>query len=181
MSTKSRQAGKQSLDKNRLMQFLKYEPNTGIFTWLVKRGKAKKNDIAGHKQCMQDENTYLRIMIDSRMYLCHRLAWLYVYGEWPKNHIDHINHLKSDNRIANLRDVTRAENSENQAKAQKSNKSSGVLGVRVKTGREHYKNPFAASIKVRGINKHIGNFPTAEEAHSAYLEAKRKFHKGWTI
>ena len=100
----------------------------------------------------------------------HRLAWLYVYGEWPHQQIDHIDGNKLNNRIENLRDVSPYANNENLHNPKKHN-STGVLGVRKRGNKYH------SRIVVNGIEKHLGTFPTAAIAHQAYIDAKRKYHK----
>ena len=114
------------------------------------------------------------ISIDGRKHLAHRLAWLYVNGYCPPGDIDHINGDRAANRISNLRLATRSENLQNQSKAQKHNKT-GLLGV------SHRRGKFRAQIRVDGKKMHIGTFPTPEEAHTAYLEAKRQFHPFGTL
>jgi HNH endonuclease/AP2 domain len=103
------------------------------------------------------------------------VAWLIVYGAWPSKNIDHINGVKTDNRIANLRDVSQSINGENRAAPRKSTRS-GFLGVtKDKDGK------FRAQISVGGKNTHLGVFAVAEEAFAAYLSAKRRLHVGCTI
>lgn len=95
-----------------LKERLTYNPQTGVFIWNSSniKGHVKKGKIAGSK----DSRGYIKIQIDRKDYTAHRLAWLYEYGEWPKYTIDHINRIKYDNSINNLRDVTQAENNKNQ-------------------------------------------------------------------
>lgn len=107
--------------------------------------------------------------------MAHRLAWLYVYGEWPNGDIDHIDGDRLNNRIANLRDVSRRVNLENQRRPKACNKS-GFLGV--KTFRDQR---FQARIQVRGVQLHLGTFDTPHEAHAAYVAAKRNLHQGCTL
>ena len=107
-------------------------------------------------------------------YYIHRIAWLYVYGCWPNNHIDHINGNPDDNSIENLRDVSRKVNLQNMRKATKSSKT-GILGVSESAGR------FRASIRIDGKAKYLGSFDDAKTAHAAYIDAKRKYHEGCTL
>ena len=113
--------------------------------------------------------------IDSKVYKCHRLAWLYITGNWPIGQIDHKNGNRSDNRFDNLRDVAKQQNTENQRKAQRRNKSTNVLGT-WKNG-----NGFAARISHNHTKIHLGTFTTLEEASAAYVTAKRLLHLGCTI
>ena len=147
-----------------LKQPLNYDEETGIFTWVVNRGSAKKGMIAGTLS-----GGYMRIQICGKIYASHRLAWVFVYGVWPKNDIDHINCVKSDNRICNLREATRSENQQNFHKAHLDS-ASGLLGA------SHYKGRWIAQIQFGGRKKYLGHFSTKEEAHTAYLIEKRKLH-----
>ena len=115
---------------------------------------------------------YVAIRLDDTLYTAHRLAWLYVNGEWPAEQIDHINRDRADNSITNLRSVTNAENAQNQrARANKS----GFAGVRKEN------NKWLAEIKVNYKPIRIGLFETPEAAHEAYVAAKRKFHVKSTL
>jgi hypothetical protein len=159
------------LTVERLREVLRYEPDTGDFFWRAKIGrKIVVGQKAGSFHCQR----YIAISIDNKDYLAHRLAWFYVHGVMPEKDIDHINMVRHDNRIENLRSVNRSVNMQNQKKPLKNNKL-GFLGV------HKYKDRFIASITVTGIPKHLGIFSTPELAHAAYIEAKRKHHAGCTI
>ena len=145
-----------------VLEVLKYDPDTGIFTWRTNekvykrvRGKvAGTLDISGHRQ----------IRINGIRYFAHRLAWLICEGEDPGSlEIDHINGLRDDNRRENLRVVTRSENQHNRRSARG-----------YSFHKRHKK--WIARIKLNGKNRHIGYYSTKEEARAAYLEAKAKFH-----
>jgi len=112
------------LTQKRLKELLNYDPETGVFTWISRRGSKAAGSVAGTPHYKQG---YIRIKIDGEMYSAHRLAWLYVYGEWPKHETDHINHDRQDNRIENLRSVTRHQNARN--RTLRSDSTSGVVGV----------------------------------------------------
>lgn len=110
--------------------------------------------------------------------LVHRLAWMLVNGPIPEGmQVDHINCDRKDNRLANLRLVTHTENQQNQRRAHRTNKGTGLMGTYLerRTGR------FVAHIKNSGVTIHLGTFRTAEEAHEAYLAAKRRLHRTCTI
>jgi excinuclease UvrABC ATPase subunit len=112
------------LTQERLKELLHYDEETGVFTWLNSpRNNVPSGSIAG----TIDKKGYVRILYSKKLYLAHRLAWLYVHGNFPKNDIDHINGNPTDNRICNLRPVTRKQNMENK-KIYKTNKS-GYSGV----------------------------------------------------
>jgi hypothetical protein len=147
---------------------LHYDLETGIFTWIANHGKVKPGMIAGTK----NSKGYIQVAIFKKIYLAHRLAWFYIHNEWPKNEIDHINGIKNDNRLSNLRDIFHCENNQNINKPQKNNKT-GYLGVSFMKNRNKYQ----AQICINGKTKHIGLFDTAEEAYNEYIKYKRKNHK----
>lgn len=161
---------KTALTAERARALLKYNPRTGALTWKVDKGRARAGDPAGHL----DSSGYVKLRIDQAPYWAHRVIWLIVTGEWPKEVIDHRNCVRSDNRWRNLRDVSRSTNQQNQRRAHRNSKT-GVLGVhRCREG-------FAASITVRGVVKQIGVHSTPEAAQRAYKTAKRHLHAGCTI
>jgi hypothetical protein len=161
-----------NLNAARVRELLDYDPDTGLFRWRVDRRKTRAGSIAG---CAYPSG-YIRIKIDMRECLAHRLCWLYVTGAWPVGQIDHRDGDKANNRFANLRDVTRSVNAQNQRKAQANNQA-GLLGVR----RCHKR--WRATIRIPGEprQRHLGTFTSAQEAHAAYLEAKRRHHHGNTL
>ena len=163
-----------SVTADRLRELLAYDAKTGQFFRLTDGGRGvKAGEVAG---CIQKSSGYRYISLDGKRMLAHRLAWLHFFGEWPKRQIDHINGVRDDNSIGNLRDVSISVNQQNRRKAS-ANNLAGFLGVRVhkRTGR------YTAAIRVDGPARHIGYFSTAEEAHSAYIQAKREYHEGCTI
>lgn len=112
------------LTQERLKELLHYDQDTGVFTWLI---SPRNNVFIGSVAGRTDRKGYIRISYQKTPYQAHWLAWLFVYNKWPDNEIDHINGNPSDNRISNLRDVTRKQNMENK-KIYKNNKS-GYSGV----------------------------------------------------
>lgn len=160
-----------SVTAARLRELLKYDPETGVFVSLTNRGRnTTEGRIAGGRR----PNGYLVIRLDGVQHRAHRLAWLYMTGEWPEHEIDHINGDRADNRFANLRDVTRTVNQQNLRVAHRSSKS-GLIGAWKR------RNRWMAAIRVDGKQICVGQFDTPEEAHSAYLAAKRRLHAGNTI
>jgi hypothetical protein len=160
------------LTVEQLKDTLDYDADTGVFVWKIRPSKAvKAGDVAG---CTEKRIGYITIGIAKRIYKAHRLAWLYVYGSWPKGLIDHINGNKADNRIENLREVFADGNSQNVRKPNRRNKS-GFMGV------IWFQNKWRASVSVNGKSKWLGDYSTPEEAHQVYLEAKRKYHAACTI
>ena len=156
------------VSSDRLKQLLSYNETTGIFTRIVGRGNRRAGSEAGGKNI---SDGYHRIYVDGYLYRTHRLAWLYVYGEWPDDQIDHINQNKADNRICNLRAVTRSENQKNYPK--KKNNKSGVTGVYRRYNR------WVAQIGVNGTKIHLGCFHDIADAAEArkMAEIKYGFHK----
>lgn len=169
---------KADLTAEQLRELLNYAPETGIFTWAVAGRGRNVGSPAGSK----DHRGYIQLSLGPRkarlrIYM-HQAAWLYVHGYWPVQDIDHINHDKSDNRIENLRELSRSLNQQNQIRPHANNKT-GFLGVYAnKPGR---KKPYLATIFVKGRHVHLGAFDTAEEAHAAYVEAKRRLHPAGTL
>lgn len=159
------------MNQDRLKEMLIYDPTTGVFRWRVRpNGRICVGDEAGNVHV----KGYRYIQLDRRLYFAHRLAWLYMTGEWPKGQVDHKNARRDDNRWKNLRDVTREVNAQNRRTASVKN-SAGLLGVS-----KHY-GKFQATIFVGGKNRHLGTFVTAETAHAAYVGAKRRLHEGNTL
>lgn len=149
-----------------LRSILHYSPETGIFTRKVSTSnRVKVGDVAGS----QDGHGYLNIRVCSRKYQAHRLAWLYVYGEWPEDQLDHINRNRSDNRIANLREVTNKQNHQNRSKP--SNNTSGHPGV------SWYKqnSKWVAHIMHNYKLIHLGYFTDVEEAVAARKAAEKLY------
>lgn len=155
------------LTQEYLKSIINYDEISGIFTWKVQKGKRVKiGDIAG---CLDKNKKYLKFNIDRKSYLTHRLAWLYVYGEFPKNMIDHINGIKSDNRIENLREATRAENNWNTPK-RKTN-TTGYKCVYEESGK------FVARCSINGTKFYLGRFDLAEDASNSFIEFSKIHHK----
>lgn len=102
-----------NLTQERLREFLHYDPESGAFWWKVPSSIRARGERAGS---LAGASGYRRISIKKKSYAAHRLAWLYIYGTWPTNEIDHINGVRDDNRIKNLRDVSGAENLANREK-----------------------------------------------------------------
>jgi hypothetical protein len=155
-----------------LRQMVRYDPDTGIFTWAVPRKAMKAGDRAG-----SEVGRYVRISLFDRPHSAHRLAFLYMTGAWPDRAVDHINGDKHDNRWCNLRHADATINAQNVRKPSKRSRL-GLLGV---SPPQRGRTQFKASIQVDGKSVHLGYHDTAEEAHEAYLKAKRSLHAGATI
>jgi hypothetical protein len=154
------------LTQQRLHELLKYDPETGVFTWNVTRSNMR----AGTRAGTYDKRGYLRISIDEKIYGGHRLAWLYVYGAWPTDVIDHINRNTGDNRLCNLRDTDRCVNNQNAC-----TRKDSPVGIRGVT-RHPYSNKWRARIQANGKKMHIGTFDTVEAAAAAYAAAAYALH-----
>lgn len=167
---------KADLTAARLRELLQYNPETGEWLRLQASGKRlTRPDSVGPVRGQGNWLGYKQISVDGHQYQAHRLAWLYMVGQWPNGQIDHINGDGKDNRWSNLRDVEPRVNTQNQRTARKDNRL-GLLGVYPNHNR------FMARISTpEKRNKYLGTFDTAEEAHEAYLKAKRQFHEGCTI
>ena len=150
----------------RLHELLAYAPESGVFTWRVKRGCRPQGSTAG----TPDGKGYLLIRIDGISYKAHRLAWLYVNGELPTDGIDHINRNKSDNRIANLRLATQMQNLQNQSISIRN--TSGFQGVSWHSLRKKW----MAEIAVNRKKYHLGLFVNISDAIFARHSAKEKLH-----
>lgn len=110
----------ESVSHERLLYLLDFDSETGVFKWKVKNRRSKYP--AGSEAGCLKSFGYVCIKIDGLEYKAHRLAWFYVHGKWPDGDIDHVNRVKSDNSIKNLRDVTDYENMQNRV-ALKNSKS----------------------------------------------------------
>lgn len=149
-----------------LRQLLRYEPETGKLYWLERPDAPAWNraHAGGEALTFKMSNGYLSGTVLARTVWAHRVAWAVHYGAWPEHQIDHINGDKTDNRIANLRDVTDAENKRNSPRYR--NNTSGVSGVRWHEGRKQWR-AFLAK-------RQIGSFADYESAVAARLRAERE-------
>lgn len=171
---------KDDISAEELRKLLRYEPETGKLFWLprpadmfasVRDANAWNARFAGSEAFIStDKDGYRRGAIFCRRHFAHRIIWLFVYGEWPVEQIDHINGDTSDNRLENLREATRSENSMNQRRP--SNNTSGFKGVYWHKKRHEWR----AAIQVYGVKKHLGVFNSAEDAYDAYVSAAKVHH-----
>lgn len=148
-----------------LHQMLKYNKDTGIFNWKISPSRiVKKDSQAGNIR----KDGYIQIKIKGKMYLAHRLAWIYEYGIFPEDYIDHINHDRADNRIQNIREVSRFDNNRNQSI--RSDNTSGVTGVYF----DKSQNKWRASINGKYGKVYLGIFSSKDEAIVAILVARKE-------
>tara|TARA_R110000868_G_scaffold82690_4_gene233399 strand:- start:267 stop:758 length:492 start_codon:yes stop_codon:yes gene_type:complete len=150
-----------------IRELFNYEPDTGLFTWRNKPPQSRKQtDETG---C--NTGRYFYVHIKNKNYAVHRLIWLHVYGQFPKDCIDHIDGNGLNNKLSNLREATIKQNSHN-VKGPQKNGTSGYLGVWL----DKRKNKWIARICVDGKKKRLGNYQTPELAYEAYITAKRELH-----
>lgn len=156
-----------TITAERLRALLDYDPQTGIFTWkIVTSNRVKVGDVAGSKRL----NGYCSVHLDGRAYLSHRLAWLYMTGNWPTHHVDHINGDPLDNRFANIREASDTQNKQN-SRTRKDNRS-GIKGAFF----HKQTRKWASAIRLNGKSKYLGLFETAEDAHAAYCKAAKELY-----
>lgn len=147
-------------------ELLSFDSDAGTFQWKVNRGGAVR---AGDAAGTVNKEGYVRILVAKRSYLAHRLAWLFVHGEWPSGMLDHANLNRRDNRLSNLRIADLTLNAANTPLRRDS--TSGLKGAywNRRAGK------WQSSIKVRGKSHHLGMFASKHEAHQAYVTAANKF------
>jgi len=149
-----------------LKKELHYNSKTGVFTRLVNINCGTKiGDIAGHLNA----RGYIEISVKGKSYRAHRLAWFYVYGVWPKDHLDHINHDFSHNPIDNLREANAQENGRN--RSLNKNNLSGIPGV-LWMKRD---NKWWSRIVVSGKTLHLGSFDDFFKACCTRKSAENKY------
>jgi hypothetical protein len=148
-----------------LKEALSYDPASGEFTWLKGGfGKAKQGEVAGRML----NSGYWQLFFRGKAHSAHRVAFLFVTGDWPSRNVDHIDGNRSNNAWANLRECSTAENHQNR-KIPVTN-TSGYMGVFLDSGR------WRARIRAGGKRISLGFFESRELASQAYLEAKSKLH-----
>jgi hypothetical protein len=174
-------AEREALTAAYLRSILHYDPETGVFTWRerprehfkTKRTHSRCNTMyAGSRAGSVNKLGYRVIGIGKRKYAEHRLAWLYMKGEWPILDIDHDNGLTADNRWKNLREATESQNAMN-AKIRRDNKTGvkGVYPIKCSGATKYAVNVTANRKRVR-----IGTFDTFEEAVKRRIEASSRMH-----
>jgi hypothetical protein len=154
------------ITQKELKEILNYNSESGIFTWknIVKPARKKVGDVAGGL-CLG----YVVIGINGKIYRAHRLAWLYIYGKWPNDQIDHVNGIKNDNRLCNLRECNQSKNNYNR-KMQKNN-TSGIKGVC------KHKDKWMVQFKINKNVMYFGTYDDIEFAELVANEVRAKYHK----
>lgn len=153
------------LTVERLREVLHYEPATGVFTWQVRLGHQGP---VGSRAGSIYANGRRYIAIDKRRHFASRLAWLFVHGRWPIGQIDHVNCVRNDDRIDNLREATPAQNIANRSVTKRSH--TGIKGV------GHHGRGYRARIRVNDTLIALGTFKTPERASEAYADAARQHY-----
>lgn len=168
----SRERSIYKLDLDRLQEVLDYDPETGVFVWLMRL--SPRGGIGKRAGCV-NKSGYRRIAIDKKVYMASHLAWLYFYEEPPEEGkvVDFVNLDKDDTRICNLRLATYEENARNQSL--RADSSTGLKGA-VRFNSPRNKKRYRSSIRVGGKKIHLGQFDTPEEAHEAYSKKVKELH-----
>ena len=147
-----------------LRKLLSYDPETGAFVWIAPRSRQLK---PGQRAGCKGKNGYLSIRINDKLMYCHRLAWLYMTGEWPPSQVDHVNGDRSDNRWDNLRN---ASNDQNQMNCKPKRDRAGHLkGAFFDKSRMRW----VSHIRVNGKLMWLGRFNCPTAAHFAYCRAAK--------
>lgn len=150
----------------RLREILHYNPDTGEFTYLVKHSLRSRAGLVTKGSA--NGNGYFRLRIDGHLRYVHRLAWLYMTGQWAEVEIDHINGDGTDNRFCNLRLATRSQNARNTTI--RSDNRSGFRGVHWNSQVRKWQ----AEIKIGKRRLYLGRFSTPEAGREAYCKAARE-------
>jgi len=155
---------KDDIEVERLRSLLRYEPESGLLYWNVTGGSRQAGSVAGTLR----KQGYVNVCIGGRFYRAHRVAFALHHGRWPLGEIDHLNRVRNDNRICNLRECTKSENGRN--KSVYKNTASGIRGV----GWDRQRNKWKASLYQEGKKISLGRFSTAEEAEQCVIAATNK-------
>jgi hypothetical protein len=151
-----------------LRTFVRYDQDTGNFVWLVKRPGNNFSGVGKVAGRISNQG-YVQVQINGRRYQGHRLAWLYVRGEWPSGEIDHINGCKADNRFVNLRSATRSQNQANNSVSLRNRSGRKGVGWNAKVGK------WQVQIGVRGKIIYLGLFDDIDMASNVYAKAATSF------
>jgi hypothetical protein len=166
-----------------LCELLEYCPDTGLLTWKARTEKWFKSGYrtargnaanwnakhAGKTAAKRSPRGYVRIALLGAEYYAHRIAWAIHYGEWPRGEIDHVNHDPSDNRISNLREVSRTDNCKNQSMS--SLNTSGVTGVCWDSRKKRW----ISHITVNNYRHRLGLFVQFDAAVKARRDAEKLY------
>ena len=157
------------LTQDYVQELLDYNPYTGNLIWKkILSPRRQVGDIAG---CDKHRTGYSQVQINGKQYAIHRIVWLWVYGDWPKQQIDHINGIRSDNRLVNLREASPKENQQN--RGINKNNTSGYRNV----SWDKYAKKWRAQFYREGKLYILGLYDSPEEANVVYLKEKAKYHE----
>ena len=148
-------------------KYLDYDPATGVMRWKIWPRTGRPS---GREVLTTNAQGYRVVVLMGRQYRVHRVAWLMMYGKWPPELLDHVNGNRTDNRLVNLREATRAENNRNRGMS--GNNTSGFKGVTYNKDR----NKWQAKIWRNNKAIHLGRYPSAQGAFAAYCKASREYH-----
>ena len=161
-----------------IARFISYDSQTGDLTMLPRPREAFKSDsefkrwntkFANKKVTNTHRSGYIRVIVNRQQYFAHRVAWFLYYGSWPESILDHVNRIRSDNRIVNLRLADYELNALNRTRAGKSKSKSKYRGVVL-----HRTGKWQAQITVKNRNKYLGLYATELEAKKAFDIAELK-------
>jgi hypothetical protein len=156
------------LTADHLREIIHYDPETGVFTWRIRPSQRTfAGDVTG---VAVRKDGYCSVKIGRQSYKAHRLAWLYMTGEWPEHEVDHRDRNRANNVWRNLRAATKKQNQENRTPRRDS--SSGVTGV-LWSNRDQ---AWRATIVIEGRKRHIGTRKVLSEAVALRAAASRQHH-----
>ena len=149
-----------------LRKLLRYDPESGNLYWLVRQGRCSPGELAG----AENPDRYRRVGVEGRLYLAHRLIWLWMTGEWPKAQIDHIDCNRENNKWDNLREARPSQNMANTGKQK--NNSTGYKGVYL----DKRDGVYYARVQFNGRAISFGRFNDPYKAHLAYVAGLTALH-----
>lgn len=154
------------MDQTYLKSIIEYNPDNGLFRRLYRTSPTANLDWSiGSKR----PDGYTFLSIQNKQYLCHRLAWLYIYGAFPKTYLDHINQNKQDNRIVNLRLTNKSLNALNTSLPHEDSSSTYQGVSRTSSGK------WMCKLTINGYQRYLGSYNTEEEAYMVYRKEKELY------
>lgn len=154
------------LTQEYLKSIILYEPLTGMFIWRYKEACPSFKRGGRISNCVEKDG-YIQIRISGKSFKAHRLAFLYITGEWPKEQVDHINGIRRDNRWCNIRECTPRENMFNMRACV----DGKIKGIRKKN------KSYEVTLRINGIPTYLGSYKNLEDAVKTIRAAREKYHK----